>query len=298
MANVTMKQLLQAGVHYGHRACNWNPKMAKYIFGKHNKVHIINLEQTLPSLRDAMNAVGRIASNKGKVLFVGTKHAARDAMREEATRAGMPYVNYRWLGGTLTNWKTMRQSIRRLKDLEQMTKDGSFEKMSKKEALMVTRELEKLERSLGGIKNMGGLPDALFVIDVSNENIAVTEARRLGIPVIAVVDTNSDPDNIDMIIPGNDDAIRSIRLYAAALADAIVEAKESMVKSGAMVAEETYVEDEEKVKAAAKKKTAVNKPAAKAEPKVKAEVKAEPKAKAAPKKAAGDSAEQSEQQQQ
>lgn len=264
MADVTMKQLLQAGVHYGHRARYWCPKMGQYIFGKHNDIHIINLEQTLPRLREAMYAVSKIAANKGKVLFVGTKHAARDVIKEEAQRAGMPYVNFRWLGGMLTNWKTIRQSIRRLKDLEQMSKDGSFEKLTKKEALMLTREQEKLDRSLGGIKDMGGLPDALFVIDVKHENIALTEAKRLGIPVIAIVDTNSDPDGVELVIPGNDDAIRAIRLYTSALANAITEAQESMAQSGRLVEEEVYVEAPEKDAAA--KKAAPAKPAASAKP--------------------------------
>lgn len=242
MADVSMKQLLQAGVHFGHRTRYWDPKMAPYIYGKHRGIHIIDLEKTLPALRDAMNLVGRIAANKGKVLFVGTKHAARDVIREEASRVGMPYVNFRWLGGMLTNWKTVRQSIRRLKDLEQMMADGTLAKLSKKEALMLTRDCEKLERSLGGIKDMGGIPDAIFVIDVMQEKIAVTEARRLGIPVIGIVDTNSCPDNIDYMIPGNDDATRSIRMYASCLADAIVDAQSSMTQTGTIVEEEVYVE--------------------------------------------------------
>lgn len=254
MANVSMKQLLQAGVHFGHRTRYWDPKMAPYIHGKHRGIHIINLEETLPALRNAMNLVGRIAANKGKVLFVGTKHAARDVMREEASRVGMPYVNFRWLGGMLTNWKTVRQSIRRLKELEQMMADGTLAKLSKKEALMITRDCEKLERSLGGIKNMGGIPDAIFVIDVMQEKIAVTEARRLGIPVIGIVDTNSNPDNIDYMIPGNDDASRSIRMYASSLADAIAEAQEGMTQTTTVVTEDAKVEAKKsKAKVADKK---------------------------------------------
>lgn len=234
MADITMKQLLQAGVHFGHRTRYWNPKMGPYIYGKHRGIHIVNLEQTLPALRDAMNFVGRIAAHKGNVLFVGTKHAARDVIREEASRVGMPYINFRWPGGTLTNWKTVRQSIRRLKDLEQMMNDGTFAKLTKKEALVITRDWEKLERSLGGIKNMAGLPDAIFVIDVIQEKIAVTEAKRLGIPVIGVVDTNSDPDGIDYLIPGNDDATRAIRAYASSLADAIADAQATLNQPGAV----------------------------------------------------------------
>ena len=229
MSHVTMQQLLKAGCHFGHRTRYWNPKMADYIYGKSNHIHIINLEYTLPALNEALEVVQRIASNKGRVLFVGTKHAARDVIKEEAIRSGMPYVNYRWLGGMLTNYKTVRQSIKRLLDLERMNEDGSFDNLTKKEALMFRREMEKLERSLGGIKNMGGLPDALFIIDVNHEKIAITEARRLGIPVIGIVDTNSNPDDIQLVIPGNDDAIRAIRLYTSSMADAILEAKANIV---------------------------------------------------------------------
>lgn len=240
MADVSMQQLLQAGVHFGHRTCYWNPKMAPYIYGKHRGIHIINLEKTLPALREAMQFVGHIAANKGKVLFVGTKHAAREVIAEQASRVGMGYVNFRWLGGMLTNWKTVRQSIRRFRELEQSMLDGTLAKLSKKEALMLTRNYEKMTRSLGGIKDMNGLPDAIFVIDVAHENIAVTEAKRLGIPVIGIVDTNSDPDNIEYMIPGNDDASRAIHIYASCLADAIAEAQLHLAQGNTIVEEAVY----------------------------------------------------------
>lgn len=225
MANVSMREMLEAGVHFGHQTRYWNPKMGAYIFGDRDKIHIINLEKTLPLFNDATNYAGSLAANRGTVLFVGTKRAARDIVKEEATRCGMPYVNHRWLGGMLTNYKTVRQSIKRLRDLEAMVEDGRFERISKKEALTLTREMEKLERSLGGIKDMPKLPDALFVVDVGYEKIAINEAVKLGIPVIAVVDTNNDPKNVDYVIPGNDDAIRAIRLYARNVADAIIDGK-------------------------------------------------------------------------
>jgi len=218
-----MRQMLEAGVHFGHQTRYWNPKMAPYIFGERNKIHIINLEQTLPMFNDAMNFVGKLAAKGGKVLFVGTKRSARDAVREAALACKMPYVNHRWLGGMLTNFKTVKQSIRRLKDLEKMAEDGTFQKLGKKEVLMLTREAEKLERSLGGIKDMKGLPDAIFVIDVGYEKIAVQEANKLGIPVIGVVDTNNSQQGVDYIVPGNDDAIRAIQLYVAAASDAVNE---------------------------------------------------------------------------
>lgn len=223
--SVSMKQMLEAGVHFGHRTRFWHPKMAEYIYGSRNKVHIINLEKTLPLLNTALNYVHKIAAQKGKVLFVGTKRAAQEIIREEATRCGMPFVNHRWLGGMLTNYKTVRQSIKRLKDLEAMQNSGGFEKLIKREALQLVREMTKLEASLGGIKDMGGLPDALFVIDVGYEHIAVAEAKRLGIPVIGIVDTNHEPDDIDYVIPGNDDSMRAIQLYACAVADTIVAAR-------------------------------------------------------------------------
>jgi len=217
-----MRQMLEAGVHFGHQTRFWNPKMAPFIFGDRNKIHIINLEKSLPLYQEAVNFISSLASNKGIILFVGTKRSAQEVIRDEANRCGMPFVNHRWLGGMLTNWKTVKQSIRRLKELETMSEDGTFNRLSKKEALTLSREMEKLERSLGGIKNMGGLPDAIFVVDVGHEKIAVAEAKKLGIPVIGVVDTNNSPDNIDYIIPGNDDAIRAIRLYSQGLSDAII----------------------------------------------------------------------------
>ena len=217
---VSMKEMLRAGVHLGHQCRYWNPKMEQYIFGSRHKIHIINLEHTVPALNAALDAVTELADKKKKILFVGTKRAASKLVRQEAERAGMPYVNHRWLGGMLTNYKTIRGSIKRLKELETQEADGTFSKLTKKEALMLTRAKAKLERSIGGIKDMGGLPDALFVIDVDHERIAVTEANNLKIPVIGVVDTNSNPDGIDFVIPGNDDAIRAIQLYTAAIADA------------------------------------------------------------------------------
>lgn len=223
MPNVSMRDMLQAGVHFGHQTRYWNPKMGRYIFGARNKIHIINLEHTVPAFNDTLALVKQMASQKKKILFVGTKRAAQKIIKEEAGRVGMPFVSHRWLGGMLTNYKTIRVSIRRYRDLEAQAQDGTFDKLTKKEALMRTREMEKLERSIGGIKDMPSLPDALFVIDVDHERIAIAEANKLGIPVIGVVDTNSDPDGIDYVIPGNDDAIRAIRLYVAAIADACAE---------------------------------------------------------------------------
>ncbi|SEI51095.1 small subunit ribosomal protein S2 [Allopseudospirillum japonicum] len=227
MSQITMRDLLQAGAHFGHQTRYWNPKMGKYIFGARNKIHIINLEKTLPALHEAVAFTEKLATNKNKVLFVGTKRAASKVIKEEANRVGMPFVNHRWLGGMLTNYKTIRQSIRRLRELETMQEDGTFEKLTKKEVLMAHREMAKLERSIGGIKDMGGLPDAIFVIDVDHERLAVNEANKLGIPVIGVVDTNSNPDGVDFIIPGNDDAIRSVHLYVKAIADACNQAKDA-----------------------------------------------------------------------
>ena len=237
---VSMRELLEAGAHFGHRTRFWNPKMAEYIFGARNKIHVINLEKTMPLLNDALNYVGRLASNHAKILFVGTKRAAQESVREQARRCGMPYVDHRWLGGMLTNYKTVRQSIFRLKELKKLRDDGGFNTMLKKEALMLTRELDKLERSLGGIEDMGGLPDALFVVDVGFEHIAVEEARRLKIPVIGVVDTNNSPDNIDYIIPGNDDSMRAIEIYVRAVADAILDAKQGNTVGG--VSDSEFVE--------------------------------------------------------
>ncbi|MFY0664166.1 MAG: 30S ribosomal protein S2 [Natronospirillum sp.] len=227
MMAVTMRDLLKAGVHFGHQARFWNPKMDQYIFGARNKIHIINLEKTVPMLNEALKQVEALGVNKRKVLFVGTKRAASDIIKREAERSSMPYVSHRWLGGMLTNYKTIRQSIRRLRDLETQQNDGTFDLLTKKEILMRHREMEKLEKSIGGIKEMGGLPDALFVIDVDHERIAITEANKLGIPVIGVVDTNSNPDGVDYIIPGNDDAIRAIEIYVGAIADAVMKGRES-----------------------------------------------------------------------
>ncbi|NLJ93798.1 MAG: 30S ribosomal protein S2 [Aeromonadales bacterium] len=242
MAQVSMRDMLKAGVHFGHQTRYWNPKMKPYIFGASNRVHIINLEKTVPLFNDALNYLGNVASKKGKILFVGTKRAASEAVKESATKCEQFYVNHRWLGGMLTNWKTVRQSISRLKDLEAQAEDGTFEKLTKKEALMRTREMDKLEKSLGGIKNMGGLPDVLFVIDADHEHIAIKEARNLGIPVVSVVDTNSNPDGIDYIIPGNDDAIRAVQLYLNAAADAVIAARAQDV--AVQTAEDNYVVEE------------------------------------------------------
>jgi small subunit ribosomal protein S2 len=225
MPQVTMRQMLEAGVHFGHQTRYWNPRMAPYIFGARGKIHIINLEKTLPLFTDAMNFISGLAQKRGTLLFVGTKRSARETLPEEAKRCGMPYVSSRWLGGMLTNFRTVKQSINRLKELEGMVEDGSIEKFVKHEVLQLKREMEKLERSLGGIKNMNSLPDALFVIDIGHEDIAVQEARKLGIPVIAVVDTNYDPSRVDYAIPGNDDAIRAVQLYTRAAADAVLEGK-------------------------------------------------------------------------
>lgn len=241
MSKVTMRQMLEAGVHFGHQTRYWKPKMANYIFGSRSKIHIINLEKTLPMYNDAMNFIGKLASDQGKILFVGTKRAAGGVIKEEAERCSMPYVNHRWLGGMLTNFQTVKASIKRLKDLELMSTDGSFDRMIKKEALMNTREMEKLDRSLGGIKDMGGVPDAVFVVDVGYESIAIKEANRLKIPVIGVVDTNNIPDGVDYIIPGNDDAIKAIRLYVQGAADAIIEGRASAVTNAA--ASDEYVEE-------------------------------------------------------
>jgi len=225
---VTMRQMLEAGVHFGHQSRYWNPKMAPYIFGERNKIHIIHLEKTVALYQEAMNFLGKVVARKGTVLFVGTKTAASVCIREEAKRCGMPYVNHRWLGGMLTNFKTVRQSIKRLRELETMLADGSAKRLSKKEVLGLQRDLDKLERSLGGIKDVSGVPDALFIIDVGHEKIAVSEAKKLGIPIIGVVDTNNNPDGIEYVIPGNDDAIRAIQIYAQGAADAILDAKGGM----------------------------------------------------------------------
>jgi small subunit ribosomal protein S2 len=227
--SVTMRQMLEAGVHFGHQTRYWNPKMAPYIFGARNKIHIINLEKSLPMYQEALKFVRQLSANKGQILFVGTKRQAREIVKEEAQRAGAPYVDYRWLGGMLTNFKTVKGSIKRLKEMDAMVADGSMERLSKKEQLMNQREREKLERSLGGIKDMGGIPDALFVIDVGFHKIAVTEARTLGIPIVGVVDSNNSLDGIDYVIPGNDDSTRAIRLYARGVADAILEGRSQVI---------------------------------------------------------------------
>ncbi len=239
MTQVSMRDMLQAGVHFGHQTRYWNPKMGEYIFGARNKIHIINLEHTVPAFNEALTFIRQLSTSKNKILFVGTKRAAGKIVREQAERAGQPYVSHRWLGGMLTNYKTIRGSIKRLRELEAQQADGTFDKLTKKEALMRTRDMEKLERSIGGIKDMGGLPDALFVIDVDHERIAIKEANNLGIPVIGIVDTNSNPDGIDYVIPGNDDAIRAIKLYAMAVADAILAGK----SEGAPVAKDEFVEE-------------------------------------------------------
>ena len=237
MAKVTMRQMLEAGVHFGHQTRYWNPKMGPYIYGPRNKIHIINLEKTLPMFNDALNFTGKLASKGGKVLFVGTKRAAQNTVREEAIRCKMPYVNFRWLGGMLTNFKTVKQSVRRLHELDKMIADGSMQSRGKKEILTLTRELEKLEKGLGGIKDMRSLPDALFIIDVGHEDIAVKEAVTLGIPVIGIVDTNNGLDGVDYPIPGNDDAIRAIQLYASAIADSIVEGHVSAATTAEQMAQ-------------------------------------------------------------
>jgi len=228
--SVTMRQMLEAGVHFGHQTRYWNPKMADYIFGHRNKIHIINLEKTLAMYQDALKFVRQLSANKGTVLFVGTKRQARDIIKEEAQRSGSPFVDYRWLGGMLTNYKTVKQSIKRLKDMEALIQEGSVEQLPKKEALRYQRDIAKLDRSLGGIKDMNGLPDAMFVIDVGYQKNSVAEANKLGIPVIGVVDTNHTPDGIEYVIPGNDDSSRAIRLYARGIADAVLEGRNDTVK--------------------------------------------------------------------
>ncbi len=229
----TMRQMLEAGVHFGHQTRFWNPKMAPYIYGHRNKIHIVNLEKTLVLYQDAMKYMTQLASNRGTVLFVGTKRQAREIVAQEAKRAGMPYVDERWLGGMLTNFKTVKTSIKRLRDMEGMQSDGSFERMSKKEALLFSREMEKLSKAIGGIKDMNGLPDALFVIDVGYHKIAITEAVKLGVPVVGVVDTNHSPDGIDFIIPGNDDSGKAIQLYAEGAADAILAGRSASLQETA-----------------------------------------------------------------
>ncbi|MGB1800828.1 MAG: 30S ribosomal protein S2 [Gammaproteobacteria bacterium] len=273
MSNVTMREMLEAGVHFGHQTRYWNPSMAPFLFGQRNKIHIINLEKSLPLYEDAMNFVGKMAARRGNILFVGTKRAAQPIIEAEATRCGMPYVNRRWLGGLLTNFKTVKGSINRLKEIETMQTDGSFERINKKEQLMLVRELDKLKANLSGIKDMKGIPDAIFIIDVGYENIAVSEAVKLGIPVIGVVDSNNSPKGVDYVIPGNDDAIRSISLYAKGVADAILDSKQSVAHLGGGEDSDDLVEidetgapvEEEAAAAKVTKKTAKKKVAKKAD---------------------------------
>ena len=243
--SVTMRQMLEAGVHFGHQTRYWNPKMAPYIFGHRNKIHIINLEKTLAMYQDALKFARQLAANRGQLLCVGTKRQAREIVREEAQRCQMPYVDHRWLGGMLTNFKTVKQSIKRLKELETMSQDGTFERMSKKEALGLQREMDKLNRSLGGIKELSSLPDALFIIDVGYQKGAVQEANKLGIPVIGVVDTNHTPAGIDYVIPGNDDSSRAIRLYARGMADAVLEGRNQSLEEVVSASRDEFVEVEE-----------------------------------------------------
>ncbi len=243
--SVTMRQMLEAGVHFGHQTRFWNPRMAPYIFGQRNKIHIVNLEKTMAKYLEAMDYIRKLSANRGTVMFVGTKRQAREIVAEEARRAGMPFVDERWLGGMLTNFKTVKQSIKRLKEMEVMAEDGSFDRLSKKEALMASREMEKLQKSIGGIKDMGGLPDALFVIDVGYHKIAITEAQKLGIPVIAVVDTNHSPEGVDYLIPGNDDSSRAIRLYARGVADAVLEGRSMALQDIVAAGSDEFVEVEE-----------------------------------------------------
>ena len=246
--SVTMREMLEAGVHFGHQTRYWNPRMAPYIFGHRNKIHIVNLETTMALYQEALKFVRQLSTNKGSVLFVGTKRQAREIIKEEAQRCGSPFVDYRWLGGMLTNYKTVKQSIKRLKEMEAMMQDGSMDKLSKKEGLQYQREIAKLDRSMGGIKDMNGLPDAIFVIDVGYQKGAVAEARKLGIPVIAVVDTNHSPEGVAYVIPGNDDSSRAIRLYARGIADAVLEGKQDSLKEIVRGGEE-FVEVEENERA-------------------------------------------------
>lgn len=276
MSNVTMREMLEAGVHFGHQTRYWNPSMAPYLFGQRNKIHIINLEKTLPLYEEAMNFVSKLASKKGTILFVGTKRAAQSIIVEEAKRCGMPYINRRWLGGLLTNFKTVRGSINRLKEIEAMQTDGSLDRVNKKEQLMLKRELDKLNANLSGIKDMKGIPDAIFIVDVGYENIAVSEAVKLGIPVIGIVDSNTSPKGVDYIVPGNDDAIRSISLYAKGVADAVLDSRQSIAHLGAAEDSDELIEiddsgapvevvEEVKAKPKVSKKTAKKKVVKKAD---------------------------------
>jgi small subunit ribosomal protein S2 len=272
MASVSMRQMLEAGVHFGHQTRYWNPKMAPYIFGSRNNIHIINLEKTQPLFNEAMNFLSSLAARRGKILLVGTKRNASDHVKREAQRCNMPYVNFRWLGGVLTNYKTIKQSIKRLKELEAMEQDGGLDRFNKKEQLSLKRERDKLERSMGGIKDMDGLPDALFVIDIGHEKIAVSEARKLGIPVVGVVDTNHNPDVADYMIPGNDDSMRSIQLYCQSVSEAILSGQASMGQAQA-------AEKQESKSATAKAKApAAEKSVAEAAPEAAAEAAPAPEA--------------------
>ncbi len=275
MSTFTMRDMLEAGIHFGHQTRFWNPKMAPYIFGVRHKIHIINLEKAKPLFQDAINFISKVAANNGKVLFVGTKNSAQNIIREEAVRCGMPYVDHRWLGGMLTNYKTVRQSIKKLKDLEALRDSKKLEGFTKKEALNFMRALDKLEHSLGGIKNMGGIPDIIFVVDVGYEKNAVAEANKLSIPVVGVVDTNNDPDAIDYIVPGNDDAIRSIRFYAKNIADTIIDARATIVaakKAAEAAAEKKVIKEVKPKKKPEVKKVTIKKEAVKdAESEVKKE---------------------------
>ena len=253
--SITMRQMLEAGVHFGHQTRYWNPKMAPYIFGDRNKIHIVNLEKTLPMFHEALKYASTLAANKGRILFVGTKRQAREILKEEAIRADCAYVNYRWLGGMLTNFKTVKQSIKRLNELEAMFEDGTLDKLTKKEALNLKREYDKLDRSIGGIKNMISLPDAIFVIDVGYENGAVVEATKLGIPIIGIVDTNNSVENINYVIPGNDDSSRAIRLYARGMADAVLDGKNKALNDLAKMAGENKVAAEQNSELVDGKKT-------------------------------------------
>ncbi len=282
MTAISMRQMLEAGVHFGHQTRYWNPKMSSFIFGERNKIHIINLEKTLPLYKEAAGFIKNVVADGGKVLFVGTKRAAREAVRQEAQRCEMPFVSQRWLGGMLTNFKTIKQSIKRLTDLEAMREDGTFEQLSKKEVLGLRREMDKLEGSLGGIKNMVSLPDVMFVIDVEHENIAVKEARKLGIPVVAIVDTNSSPDDIDYVIPGNDDAMRAIQLYSAGVADAVLDGKSSMPEMPVGTDDFVELDADGKPKKGGKKKAQARKTKKKTATKPKA-AKPKPEAEEAPK---------------
>ncbi|MDA9559326.1 30S ribosomal protein S2 [Porticoccaceae bacterium] len=264
MSSVSMRDMLQAGVHFGHQTRFWNPKMSQYIFGSRNKVHVINLEHTVPAFNEALEILRVHAAKGNQILFVGTKRAAQKIVKEQAERCAMPYVSHRWLGGMLTNYKTIRASIRRFRELEGQEADGTFEKLTKKEVLMRTRTKDKLENSIGGIKDMNGLPDILFVVDVDHERIAINEANKLGIPVVGIVDTNSDPDGVDYVIPGNDDSIRAIKLYAASIADAVLEGK---AQSATITSKDEFVEEVAAEAAPAAEAPAAEAPAAEEAPK-------------------------------